>query len=394
MRVLVELGTIESDTVHGGSATYKAEPKALQPRDYIGSKVRWTTEKAFGCKEISESSSAGSLAGSDSKGKERIDLSRIGWCYRRQRVGQTACGVMEDGVAKIAGSSEDGGSEVRSDSYKVNNSSPVYTEVRTRRIAGTPERPVLRIGEERLLRLNLVNKYRVSDVRNPTRPAVHTSRGPTGLVQLSSHNHMCDPPETFTGSPDMITDAPPQYATLVSPGSRQCAASPLRAWSPTTSPKDPPARRVHDERSAGTFPSTGLYTLSSPLKAQPAGRSDYVHSTAREEKLAKLSMAVIPRLVALVVALALLFFEGPAMAASGTITRESAQRLREVRTFLRRVNKAPHPPAHHTAARPARVPRQLAAAPSLPASVPGFTPDPTIDTGERELELASVVPGL
>ncbi|CAL4990965.1 unnamed protein product [Urochloa decumbens] len=47
-------------------------------------------------------------------------------------------------------------------------------------------------------------------------------------------------------------------------------------------------------------------------------------------------------LVALVVVLAFHFFEGPAMvAASGTTAGESAQRLREVRIFLRRVNKAP-----------------------------------------------------
>ncbi|CAN6373646.1 unnamed protein product, partial [Urochloa humidicola] len=47
-------------------------------------------------------------------------------------------------------------------------------------------------------------------------------------------------------------------------------------------------------------------------------------------------------LVALVVvALAFLLFEGPAMAESGTTAGVSAQRLREVRSFLRRVNKAP-----------------------------------------------------
>ncbi|CAL4982599.1 unnamed protein product [Urochloa decumbens] len=47
-------------------------------------------------------------------------------------------------------------------------------------------------------------------------------------------------------------------------------------------------------------------------------------------------------LVALVVvALAFLFFEGPAMAESGTTAGVSAQRLREVRSYLRRVNKAP-----------------------------------------------------
>ncbi|CAO2142887.1 unnamed protein product [Urochloa humidicola] len=47
-------------------------------------------------------------------------------------------------------------------------------------------------------------------------------------------------------------------------------------------------------------------------------------------------------LVALVVVLAVLFFEEPAMAvASGTTAGVSAQRLREVRSFLRRVNKAP-----------------------------------------------------
>ncbi|CAL4990999.1 unnamed protein product [Urochloa decumbens] len=42
-----------------------------------------------------------------------------------------------------------------------------------------------------------------------------------------------------------------------------------------------------------------------------------------------------------VVALAFLFFEGPAMAESGTTAGVSAQRLREVRSYLRRINKAP-----------------------------------------------------
>ncbi|CAN6373651.1 unnamed protein product [Urochloa humidicola] len=46
-------------------------------------------------------------------------------------------------------------------------------------------------------------------------------------------------------------------------------------------------------------------------------------------------------LVTLFVALAFLFFEGRTMAVSGTTAGESAQRLREVRSFLRRVNKAP-----------------------------------------------------
>ncbi|CAO2150401.1 unnamed protein product [Urochloa humidicola] len=46
-------------------------------------------------------------------------------------------------------------------------------------------------------------------------------------------------------------------------------------------------------------------------------------------------------LVAFIVALAFLFFEEPAMVASVTTDGESAQRLREVRSFLRQVNKAP-----------------------------------------------------
>ncbi|CAN6226781.1 unnamed protein product, partial [Urochloa humidicola] len=56
------------------------------------------------------------------------------------------------------------------------------------------------------------------------------------------------------------------------------------------------------------------------------------------------SMAATTRracLVTLFVALAFLFFEGRTMAVSGTTAGESAQRLREVRSFLRRVNKAP-----------------------------------------------------
>ncbi|CAL4987932.1 unnamed protein product [Urochloa decumbens] len=46
-------------------------------------------------------------------------------------------------------------------------------------------------------------------------------------------------------------------------------------------------------------------------------------------------------LVALVVALAFLFSEGPSMVASGSSAGGSVERLREARNFLRRVNKAP-----------------------------------------------------